>query len=151
MPVKDTGTFRVLGNAIQRTFGRQSEVRNPTHFLSMELPQEGYVKIKFMMIVNLGHEHNQIEFQKVKFLKEAIDYINVALKKVAEEYKEAIEEKADLLDPKVEPYEEAPKKSITLKFDENTISDSYEFVSTSLYTPMKRAYYRVQAFAKLVE
>lgn len=149
MPIKDTATHRILSNIIQTTFGKQTEVRNPTHFLSLEIPTDGYIKAKFLMIVRIGHQHNQLEFMKYKYQKEAVNYISTALKKVAEQYKEAVESKEKLLEPKEEPYEKKPKKSIKLVLDENTLSDTYEFVSPASLTALKTAYYRVQVYAKI--
>ena len=145
MPIKDTAKYRILSRVVQRSYGKSSEVRYPTHFLTMTMPFENIVQVKFMMIVNFGHENMMFEL-KTRYKNEALDRIKDAAEKTMADYKIEVEKLEAVEHMHVPPpYEEAPKKTVVLKLQENSIQESIEYVSTSLYSPKKTAYYRMTA------
>ncbi len=148
MPIKETARYRVLASILQTSFGKSSQTKRSTHFVSMSMPDEARILVKYQSIVNFGHQNVQAELRH-KYEAEAIDAIKEAIERVAVEYKQAVESRDDLLEPRAEPYESAPQKTIKIKVNSATIHDSFEGLTKSIYNPVGTSYYRLSCIAEI--
>jgi len=148
MTIKQTAKYRVLANVVQTTFGKSSEAKYATHFVNMTIPAENQILIRYQTIVNFGHQNVYLELRR-KYKEEALEIVKKHIERVAEEYKKQVEDKQKLLEPKVEPYEEAAPKSISIKVLDSTIQESIENISMSIYNPVGTSYYRITCMAEV--
>lgn len=148
MPIKETAKYRVLANAIQRSFGVSSEVKYPTHFIKANIISDNEIVFTCQTTVNFGHQNVQQEMRR-KYLDECVELVLKSMKRVELEYQKIVEEKEKLIEPKKEPYEKEAPKQVKLTLLPNTLQDSIEFLSYSIYSPQKSAYFRIAVVAKI--
>lgn len=149
MPIQHRARYKILANiANNSSFGKSSNVKPVTHFMSMVVVNDSQIVVKYQTTVNFGSQTMYQELRR-KYREDAYKIIEAHIKNVAEEYKKAVEAKGKLLDPKVEPYEEAPQKTVSLKVLEHTISESLEPVTKSYYTGAQTSYFRVQCLVEV--
>lgn len=148
MTIKDTAKYRILANAVQRSFGVTSEVKYPTHFVKANVVSDDHMQFICQTTVNFGHQNVQLEMRH-KYLAECVGLVKQSMKRIEEEYKKQIEDKNKLLEPKKEPYEKPAPKSIKLNLLTETLRDDIEYVSYSIYDPKKTAYFRIVVLAQI--
>ena len=148
MSIKQTAKYRILANAVQRSFGVTSQVKYPTHFVKANVVSDDYIQFICQTTVNFGHQNVQLEMRH-KYLAECVGLVKQSMKRIEDEYKKQIEDKEKLLEPKKEPYEKPAPKSVKLPMDENTLRDEIEYVSYSIYSPKKTAYFRIIVLARI--
>jgi len=149
MPIQHKARYRILANLLQTSFGKSSLVKYPTHFLKMSLVNDSQIVVKYNTTITFGHQNVYLELRR-KLREEANDIIKAHLEKIVEEYKEAIQSKDKLLEPRVQPYEAPPEKTISLKLQEHTVSENLEYVSKSIYNPdQQKAFYHIQCVVEV--
>lgn len=131
MTIKNLPEYQLLSNILQTTYGKTSQ-KSATHFLNMSMVLDNRISVRFQSIVNFGHQNVFLELKK-RYREEALEIIEKSLESLADEYKIAAKE--DL--------HKDIKKTIKLKVSDPTITESIEYVSTSLYNPNKTAFYRI--------
>lgn len=142
--IKETAKYRALADAIQSTFGVSSEVKYSTHFMKANILSDDKVLFTCAMTVRFGHKNVEQEMRR-KYIDEAVQLILQAAKRVEEKYKENLELKSKLLEPKKEPYEKEAPKTIKLTLDKNSLHDSLEQITYSIYSPEKACIFRLGA------
>lgn len=137
MTIKNLPEYQLLANIIQTTYGKTSQ-KSTTHFINMSLILDNRITVRFQSIVNFGHQNVFLELKK-RYREEALDVIEKTIETLAQEYKTAAKESLvkDI------------KKTIKLKVSDPTITESIEYVSTSLYSPNKTAFYRVGCIVEI--
>lgn len=148
MSIKETAKYRVLANAIQRSFGVSSLVKYPTHYVKAHIVSDSEIAFTCQMTINFGSQ-NVLQEMRHKYIEECIQLITQSMKRVETEYKNLIEEKSKLIEPKKEPYEKEAPSSISLKLLSNTVQDNLEYLTHSIYNTQKNAYFKVAVFAKI--
>ena len=148
MSIKQTARYRILANAVQRSYGVTSEAKYPTHFVKANVLTDDHIQFICQTTVNFGHQNVFLEMRH-KYIAECVGLIEQSMRRIEEDYKTQVEQKEKLLEPKIEPYEKAAPKSIKLKFMSETMRDDIEYVSYSLYSPQKTAFFRVFVLAEL--
>lgn len=131
MTIKNLPEYQLLSNILQTTYGKTSQ-KSATHFLNMNMILDNRISVRFQSIVNFGHQNVFLELKK-RYKEEALEIIEKSLEKLADEYKIAAKESLN----------KDIKKTIKLKVSDPTITESIEYVSTSLYNPNKTAFYRI--------
>ena len=142
MPIKQTARYRILANSVQRSFGVTSEAKYPTHFVKANVTTDDHIQFICQTTVNFGHQNVFLEMRH-KYIAECVGLVEQSMRRIEEDYKDQIEQKGKLLEPKIEPYEKAAPKSIKLKLLPNTLRDELDYVSYSLYNPQKTAFFRI--------
>lgn len=142
MEIKETAKFRLLSNAIQNTFGNSSEQKYLSHYVKARIIDDKKMSIMVVMTVMVGHKGIEMELRR-KWIKEGFEVASAWAKKIEEKYEEAVEDRKKIQEPKVEPYEKAAPKKISLKPDPQSITDSIEYLTYSIYNPNKPALLRV--------
>lgn len=137
MTIKNLSEYQLLANILQTTYGKTSE-KSKTHFVNMSLVLDNRIAVRFQSIVNFGHQNVFLEL-KNRYKQEAMEVIQKTLESLAEEYKVAAKESLN----------KNIKKTIKLKVSDPSISESIEYVSTSLYNPNKTAFYRVGCIVEI--
>ena len=148
MPIKQTAKFRILANAVQRNYGVTSETKYPTHFLKANILTDDHIQFICQTTVNFGHQ-NVFQEMRHKYIAELVGLVEQSMKRIEEDYKKQVEQKDNLLEPKVEPYEKPAPKSIKLKLMPETMKDDLEYISYSLYNPQKTAFFRLVVLAEI--
>lgn len=124
MTVKDFQKYQALSRVFNKTFGAPSTLKSSTETVTIKCVDDTMMSAMFLIVVNFSSEGMWRELRK-RYMEEGVEKITKTLKKAEEEY------------------ETLTGKKVTLKIMQNTISDSLEFVSYSLYNPKKTAYFRV--------
>lgn len=148
MSIKETAKFRILSRALQTSFGTSSEVKYPTHHVKANIISDNQVVFTCQTTVNFGHQSVQQEMRR-KYIDECVNLVLQSMKKVEEGYKSIVEEKDRLIEPKKEPYEKEAPRTIKLKLLPNTLQDSVEYLSYSIYSPQKAAYFKIAVVAEI--
>jgi hypothetical protein len=148
MPIKETAKYRILSNAIQRSFGVSSLVKYPTYYIKANIISDNEIVFNCQMTINFGNQ-NIFQEMRRKYIEECIQLISKSMKKIEAEYKKLIEEKSKLIEPKKEPYEKPPPSSISLELLPNTIQDNLEYINYTIYNTQKNAFFRVTVLAKI--
>jgi len=126
MLVKDYKKFVNLSRLLNSSFGTTgpNPLRIGTQTLKYELLDEGMLKVLFITTVSFPSETLMRESRK-RWETEGLTMIESALKDLEEKYKSEF------------------GAEIKCKIQEESFNDSFEFISYSLYNPIKRALYRV--------
>lgn len=124
MTVKDFQKYQALSRVFNKTFGAPSTLKSSTETVTVKCVDDTMMSAMFLIVVNFSSEGMWRELRK-RYMEEGVEKIAATLKKAEEEY------------------ETLTGKKVSLKIMQNTISDSLEFVSYSLYNPKKTAYFRV--------
>lgn len=148
MPIQQRARHRIISNLLNSTFGKSSEKSYPNHFIKLSMPLENTIQIRGQIIVRLGGINMYHEMRR-KYREEILDIIKKHLERIAIEYKAEIEKKSNLLEPKVEKYEEAPAKTIKLSIEPSSIQESLEHISMSAYNTEKTCIYRLDCTANI--
>jgi hypothetical protein len=148
MSIKDTAKYRILANAIQTSFGHSSLLKYPTHFVKANVISDEHIRFMCQTTVTFGHE-NVFHALRKKYINECLELVAKTMKRIETAYVEEIEIKGKLLEPKVEPYEKAPPKSIKLKLIDETLQDEIEHLSYSIYNVKKTVFFRIFIVAKI--
>src|SRR5258708_1083118 len=126
MTIKQPAKYRILANAVQRSFGVTSEVKYPTHFVKANILTDNHIQFICQTPVNFGHQNVYLELRH-KYIDECVRLVQQSMKRIEEEYKKQIEQREKLLEPKIEPYEKPAPKSIKLTLMEDTLRDDLEY------------------------
>lgn len=124
MTVKDFQKYQALSRVFNKTFGAPSTLKSSTETVTVKCVDDTMMSAMFLIVVNFSSEGMWRELRR-RYMEEGVEKITATLKKAEEEY------------------ETLTGKKVSLKIMQNTISDSLEFVSYSLYNPKKTAYFRV--------
>lgn len=132
MPVQDFKKYQNLAKCMNTTFGDSATNRSKTlnQSIKMALYNETLVKVTFMMIVNFGSD-NMVREMAGRFKNEALSMVKGSLDRLKKDYEESTEDK------------------IKLTMLDESIVDSYEFLSHSMYNPKKTAYYRLSCLVDI--
>lgn len=132
MLVKNYKKFLNLSKLLNNSFGSTGPdpLRLGTQSLKFEILDDGMLKVLFITTVSFPSETIMREARK-RWETEAISMIKGALKELEEQYKENY------------------KESINCSIIDDSFNDSFEFVSYSMYNPIKRALYRVGVFVEV--
>lgn len=148
MPIRNTATYRILSNILQTTFGKSSETKYVTHYLTAFIPADGMVQFRVTMHVSFPDQRVMID-QRRKYRQQCSDVISAAMKKIEEQYKTELENMEKLLGKTEQPYEKAPWNAIKLKLVDSSVQESIEYVSVS--NPKKQALFRFSCVCSLEE
>jgi hypothetical protein len=148
MEIKETAKFRVLSNAIQRSFGKSSEVRYISHYVKGNILDDKRISLQIVMTMTVGHRGIEEDMRK-KRMMEGFEVATQWCKKVEKDYAELIKDKEKLLEPKKEPYEKPAPKTVSLKPMQSSMRDSVEYLSYSIYTPDKPSLFKIQMLVEV--
>ena len=148
MPIQKRARHRIISNLLDTTFGKSSEKMYPNHFLKLSMPLENTLQIKGQIIVRLGGTNMYHEMRR-KYREELMEIIKKRLERIAEEYKKAVEERQNLLEPRKEKYEEPAQKTIKLTVEPSSIQESLEYIGMSAYNTEKTCIFRIECLANL--
>lgn len=124
MTVKDFKKYQALSRVFNKTFGAPSTMKSSTETVTVKCVDDTMMSAMFLIVVNFSSEGLWRELRK-RYMEEAIEKITKTLRQAEEEYETLTGDK------------------VKLKIMQQTVSDSLEFVSYSLYNPKKTAYFRV--------
>lgn len=132
MLVKDYKKFVNLSKLLNTTFGTTgpNPMRIGTQTLKYELLDDGMLKVMYLTTVSFPSESLMRESRK-RWETEGLTMIESALKELEQKYKDEF------------------GKEIKCTIMEESFNDSFEFVSYSLYNPIKRALYRVGVLVEI--
>lgn len=132
MPVQDFKKYQALAKCMNSTFGDSAANRSKTlnQSVKMALYNETLVKVTFMMIVNFGSD-NMVREMAGRFKNEALGMVKASLERLKKDYEESTDDK------------------VKLTMLDESIVDSYEFLSHSMYNPKKTAYYRLSVLVDI--
>lgn len=136
MPITNVATYRILSNLLQTSFGKSSEVKYVTHYLSATVVSDNMVRFKVVMRVSFPDQRAMLD-QRNKYRTQCSELISATMKKIEESYVEEIENMNKLLGKTEQPFEAAPKDKIKLKLIPSTTQESIEYLSVS--NPNKQA------------
>jgi len=143
--VKNYLTYQRLVKILALNTG-QDERKN--HWIKFEALDDGLIKVIHQSFVSAGHQSVRIELQQ-KWKQDAISDITNRMKKIEEDYK-AFSEKMGKAEPlSKQEYTEPAKDQIKLKFLENTIQETSEPLSSSLFSVQRTSVYKVYALIKI--
>ncbi len=144
--VKNTAKYAVLANIVQTSFGKQSQ--KSTHFIKINVVSDEIMNIAVQSIVSYGHQGVWRDLEK-KYVDEAVDLIKQAMKKIEEDYKEAIIQKGKLLEPKIEPYLQPAPKTVSVKMQPSTLRSNLVLLSTTEHSERKTAMFKVDCLLEV--
>lgn len=126
MPVEDFKKFQALAKCMNSTWGDSATNRSKLlgQSVKMALYNEGLLKVTYMVVVNFGSD-NMVREMSERFKNEGLGMVKASLEKLKKDYKDSTGE------------------DVKLKMLEDSLSDSYEFLSYSMYNPKRTAYYRL--------
>lgn len=124
MAVKDFEKYQALSRVLNKTFGAPSTMKSSTETVTIKVVDDTMLSAMFLIVVNFSSEGMWRELRK-RYMEEGLQSIEKTLRKAEEEYNTVT------------------GKTVKCKVMQNTISDSLEFVSYSMYNPKKTAYFRV--------
>lgn len=148
MEIKDTAKYRIISNLIQTTLGKSSEVKYQSHFLKANMFDDKFIEVSIVMTVTIPHESVGLQLRR-KWLEEGFEITTDWCKKKEKEYEEVIKEKENLLEPRKQTYEKAPPKKIKLTPLQNTMKDSIETLTYSIYSVNKPSYFRINLLVEI--
>lgn len=124
--VENFKKYQDLARCTNSTFGDSATVRSPvmTQSIKVTLVNETMAKITFMMVVNFSSDNMMREMTE-RYRTEGRSMVEAALERFRKDYKELTD------------------SVVKLKVIEESINDSFEFLSYSMYNPKKSAYYRL--------
>jgi hypothetical protein len=143
--VKNYLTYQRLVKVLALNTG-QDERRN--HWIKFEAMDDGLIKVVHQSFVSAGHQSVRLELQQ-KWKLDAISDISNRIKKIEDDYKELSEKLGKAEPVSKQEYTEAAKEKIKLKFLENTIQETSEPLSSSLYNVQRTSVYKVYALIKV--
>jgi hypothetical protein len=114
----------------------------------MTMPLENTVEIKAQILVNLASV-NVYNEMRVKYREELLEMIGKRLERVAEEYKQALEERENAGNVTEQRYEEPAPKTVKLSVDKHSIREWIEHVSMSSYRSNKTCLYHLHCIANV--
>lgn len=124
MTVKDFNKYQAMSRVFNKTFGAPSTMKSSTETVTIKVVDDTMLSAMFLIVVNFSSEGMWRELRK-RYMEEALERFEKTLEKASEEY------------------ETLTGKPLKWKLMQNTVSDSLEFVSYSMYNPKKTAYFRV--------
>jgi hypothetical protein len=124
MTVKDFQKYQALSRVFNKTFGAPSTLKSSTETVTVKCVDDTMMSGMYLTVVNFSSEGMWRELRK-RYIEDGLASLEKSLRTAEEEY------------------ETITGKKVKLKVMQNTISDSLEFVSYSLYNPKKTAYFRV--------
>lgn len=136
MPITNVATYRILSNLLQTSFGKSSEVKYVTHYLSATVVSDNMVRFNVVKRVSFPNQRTMLD-QRNKYRSQCSDLISLAMKNVEDSYAEEIENMSKLLGRTEQPFEAAPKDKIKLKLIPSSAQESIEYLSVS--NPDKQA------------
>jgi len=132
--VEDYKLYTRLSRALNHSFGDTGpgEARVSTQKVMLNLIDEGMLRANYVSIVTFPNP-GIMEQLTQKHAKEGLSMIEAALKKAQESY------------GKLFPDE----KSIKFELKTDTCKDVVEFISYSAYSPVTRAFYKMNCLVKI--
>lgn len=113
--------FNALGQAVDTTFGRSSTPTGASQSVKFVIKDGNTLEARYVTIVNLVTERELVDLQK-KYVDEANQVINIAIKNVKEVYKEITDE--------------------SLKLKQVSDEDKFEIIDLNIYNRKRTAYFR---------
>jgi len=134
MESKDYKNLLKLSRVVNSTFGTggPGEARVSSQTVRFSIESENYIKAKYQSLISIGSPHMQ-EQQMQILAKEGSTMIKSAIDNLTDEWKKQF------------PDEKVPSFELLL----TTSQDNLEFVSYSIYVPVKRAVYRLSCLVKV--
>lgn len=132
--IKNYKRYLNLSRILNSSFGSggPGHARVSTQSITFKIVDEDYIKANYQTLISIGSPHMQEQQQQI-FAKEGSEMIKSAVDKIKDMWKEQF------------PEEKVP----TFEIDFRTAQDSMEFVSYSIYSPVKRAIYRLSCLVKV--
>lgn len=126
MTVKNYNKYLELSKVFNETFGAKNKINNSiyTEAVKIKILDETKLSAMYITVINLQREDLWLELSK-KQVEEAVQIINLHLKKASEEYKAATGEK------------------IKFKIMDKTVKYDIEFLNYSVARTNRDAYFRV--------
>lgn len=149
MTIKNVARYKIITDIIQTSFGKSSEVKYVTHFLSAKMPLDDTIEFSVAIRVNFPDQSVMLQ-QRAKYRREALAILASSAKKIEAEYKETLESRKKLGDDSVatkQPYEKEPQKAIKITVLPDTIRETIEYISVA--NPSKQAIFTVKCLAKV--
>lgn len=132
MTVQDFKKYQDLAKCMNSTFGDSATNRSKTlnQSIKMALYNETLVKITFMMLVNFGSD-NMVREMAERFKNEGMAMVKGAMERLKKDYEDSTGEK------------------VKLTLLDDSVVDSFEFISAAIYNPRKTAYFRLSCLVDI--
>ena len=132
--VRDFQLYTRLSRIANGTFGTTgpNPARVSTQSIKFEVIDENTIKVKYQAIVTFASK-SMLRDLSTKYMHEGLSMIAAGLERFTEDYSETFED----------------EKKIKLVMDDNSVMDSVEYVSYSMYKPTQTAFFRVSALVNV--
>lgn len=146
--IRDHELYTNLSKVANSSFGSSGpggvDVKKaPMQSIKFEVIDENTLKATYQSLVTFASK-SMLRDLETKYKNEAMSMLKGSLERFTEDYKELVSK--EKLDPGPSPSGKEPestKKTIKLKANDSTITNSVEYVSYSMYKPVQTGFYRL--------
>ncbi len=146
--IRDHDLYTNLSKVANSSFGSNGpggvDVKKaPMQSIKFEVIDENTIKASYQSLVTFASK-SMLRDLETKYKNEAMSMLKGALERFTEDYKELVSKEPLEQGPSPSGKDKEPfKKTIKLKANDSTVTNSVEYVSYSMYKPVQTGFYRL--------